>query len=325
MVPASSLLHKNSMTRKRVKFGLAILGLLVAFLMGLLALMFVPTLASADKGSGGSAWEEGHGQSGNPAYFEPADTNHTGTHGAGHSGANPPQGDVGPCAGTPNPCEAWNGPGDGAGHYSEGQGGGSNGDPGHGAKGETGNDTHAGPQGGQGDQPGPFAGWLPSGGLPGGGGGDESQSCTKDNSHTDKSDTDSDKETGKKTCDKSDDGQSGTSGNQPDDFSDIPSGDPAGNGPTDGTSGDFSSGFFGGAAPNDNPNNGPSDELPDPNCFPFGDFCSPQNDDPPNNSLTDTPNEIPEPFTLSLFAVGLTGAAALRRSRRKTTVRPPAG
>src|SRR5256885_9491018 len=129
------------MTRKRVKFGLALLGLLLAFFMGLLALMFAPTVASADKGAG-AAWEEGHGQSGNPAYFDPTGTNHTGTNGAGHSGSNLPHGDLGPCAGTPNPCET--GQAASASHPSEGQSGGPNGDPGQSSSGQTANN----PQGG---------------------------------------------------------------------------------------------------------------------------------------------------------------------------------
>jgi len=302
------------MNRKRVKFGLAILGLLLAFLMGLLAVIFSPTFASADKGSD-TSWQEGHGQSGNPAYFELPDTNHSGSNGSSHPGSNPPRGDVGPCAATPDPCEAWNGPGDGTQHYSEGQDSGpQGGNSGHSSNGDSGNN----PQGGQSDQPGPFAGWLPSGGLPGGGGTDGSDTCTKD-----KSDTDPDKDTGKKACNKTDDGsqQSDTSENQPGDPSGNASGDPADNDPTDGTLGNFSDGLFG----SNNPNLPGGDDLPHPNCFPFGDVCGPQNDAPPNTSLTDTPSEIPEPFTLSLFAVGLTGAAALRRSRRKTIGRPLAG
>lgn len=310
------------MTRKRVKFGLALLGLLLAFLMGLLALMFVPTLASADKGPGGSAWEEGHGKSGDPAYLGQTNPDHSGTDESGHPGSNPPHGDAGPCADAANPCEVADNQGDGPRHYYEGPNSGGQNSGGQGGNGNPGGNTDSGndPHGGQ---PGPFAGWLPSGGgFPGGGGIDEPNTCTKDDSNKSDKDTDSDKDTGKKTCDKSDDGsqQSGTSENLPGD----PSDDPKGNGPTGDSSGDFSSGFFG-AAPNDDPNNPGGDDLPDPNCFPFGDFCGSQNDDPPNTSLTDPPNEIPEPFTLSLFAVGLTGAAALRRTRRKTIGRPLAG
>ena len=308
------------MTRKRVKFGLALLGLLLALFMGLLALMFVPTLASADKGPG--TWEEGNGQSGNSAYFEQGDTDHAGTNGPGHSGPNPPHGDEGPCADAANPCEVADNQGDGPGHYYEdpnsgGQNSGGQNPGGQGGNGNPGGNTDSGndPHGGQ---PGPFAGWLPSGGgFPGGGG--EPDSCTKDDSNKSGKDTDSDKD--KKTCDKDDPQQSGTSDNPSGD----PSDDPNGDGPTDDTSGDFSGGFFG-AAPTNNPNDPPGGgDVPDPNCFPFGDFCGPQNDDPPNTSLTDPPNEIPEPFTLSLFAVGLTGAAALRRTRRKTNGRSLAG
>ena len=38
------------MTKKRVKFGLAILGVLAIFLLALLALVFAPTGASAGRG-----------------------------------------------------------------------------------------------------------------------------------------------------------------------------------------------------------------------------------------------------------------------------------
>jgi hypothetical protein len=70
VAPASSLLHKSSMTKKRFKLGLAVLGGLTAFLLALLALLFAPSLASADKSSGMAYEDEGKSGNPNPVYFE---------------------------------------------------------------------------------------------------------------------------------------------------------------------------------------------------------------------------------------------------------------
>ena len=293
MAPASSLLHKSSMTKKRFKFGLAVLGGITAFLLALLALLFVPTLASADKSSGMAYEDEGKSGNPNPAYFEHVEGAEN-----GQGGSDPASYEVAPCGEIANPCapEDHDAPGgDGSWNYSDGQGG--QGD-GHGPNNDSGNNGH----GGQGNPPGPFTGGYfgpPGGGSSGGGGGgtpqDESKSCS---SH------DSDKDADDKTCDKGkDDSQhQNVVDNQPGDSSNDPSGDPTGDPSTN--------------LVNNDP---PGENLPpgDPNCFPFADRCGPQDGNPPNTDLTDPPSEVPEPITLSLFAAGLAGAAALRRRAGK--------
>ena len=52
MSAASSLLHRFLMTKKRVKLGLAVLGILFALILALIGLLLAPTMASAEKNSG---------------------------------------------------------------------------------------------------------------------------------------------------------------------------------------------------------------------------------------------------------------------------------
>src|SRR5689334_18624787 len=120
MALAPSLLHKSSMTKKRFKFGLAILGGLTAFLLALLALVFAPTGASAGKGPAFGQEQDGGGHSShaNPAYFAPPSeggSNSDPHHANGGGGS--------PCTG--NACDAHDegAPSDGAWHYAGGQGG----------------------------------------------------------------------------------------------------------------------------------------------------------------------------------------------------------
>jgi hypothetical protein len=66
------------------------------------------------------------------------------------------------------------------------------------------------------------------------------------------------------------------------------------------------------------------DPPPGPNDFPFNNLPigggtdngdKPSGDGPITTLTDEAPTEVPEPFTLSLFAVGLGGAAMLRRRR----------
>jgi len=280
------------MTKKRFKLGLAVLGGLTAFLLALLALLFAPSLASADKSSGMAYEDEGKSGNPNPVYFE-----HVSASENGEGGTNPASNEVAPCGEIANPCapDDHDAPaGDGSWNYSDGQGG--QGD-GHGPNDGSGNNGH----GGQGNPPGPFTGgYFGPGGSPGGGGTPQGGAKPCSPKKDDAGNKDKDKD---KTCDKSNDDTQHRNvvDNQPDDSSNNPSGDPTG---------DPSSNLV-----NNDP---PGDDLPpvDPNCFPFADRCGPQDGNPPNTDQTDPPSEVPEPLTLSLFAAGLAGAAALRRRTR---------
>jgi len=281
------------MTKKRFKFGLAVLGGITAFLLALLALLFVPTLASADKSSGMAYEDEGKSGNPNPAYFEHVEGAEN-----GQGGSDPASYEVAPCGEIANPCAPEDhdaSGGDGSWNYSDGQGG--QGD-GHGPNNDSGNNGH----GGQGNPPGPFTGGYfgPSGGGGGGTPQDESKSCSSQDSGNAGPGNDADD----KTCDKgNDDSQhQNVVDNQPGDSSNDPSCDPTGDPSTN--------------LVNNDP---PGEDLPpgDPNCFPFADRCGPQDGNPPNTELTDPPSEVPEPITLSLFAAGLAGAAALRRRAGK--------
>lgn len=315
MALAPSLLHKSSMTKKRVKFGL-ILGGLAAFLLALLALVFAPTGASAGKGPAFGQEQDGGGQSdhSNLAYFEPP----SGI-GPGNNPSHSEEG-VAPCVGTLCDTQDNDAPGGETWHYADvagGQGGNNQGG-GHAPDPDSGDHGPAGNR-----NPWLFAG----GGFPGGGYGgggtpqDQSNACA---SPKDKDEDSKDKESGdKKTCDtdKADSNNSGEndrSGNgdeagfpqltQLDDKNSDPNDDTSGN-PPGHTSMDLVSG----------PSDDTDDDLPpvDPNCFPFTEGCDTPNGNPPDTVLTDPPNKVPEPLTLSLFAVGLTGAAVLRRRQNK--------
>jgi hypothetical protein len=327
VVLAPSLLHKSSMTKKRVKFGLAILGALTVFLLALLALVFAPTGASAGKGPVFGQEQDGGGQHPNLAYFEPPAGNLP-HNDPGHSDSG-----VGPCIGplcdTPGHGE------DDSWHYAEGpggQGGGNNGDNNQGNSPNPNSGSH--PQGGNGYPPSLFVGGYP-GGYPGGGYGapqGQSGSCV---SKKDKDEED--KESGDKTCDSDDDNNSDNSNNNSN-SSDNNSGNTGndagyeqtlvfnGGKPSDDSDDDSSDDTSGNSSNNlVSPDDDTDDDLPpvDPNCFPFTEGCDTHNGNPPITDLTDPPSEVPEPLTLSLFVVGLTGAAALRRRSRQKTVAQP--
>ncbi|HWU53870.1 MAG TPA: PEP-CTERM sorting domain-containing protein [Rhizomicrobium sp.] len=308
------------MKKKRVKFGLAVLGGLGALLLALFALVFAPSLASAGKGT--DIWHDQNGGGDtshrNPAYFAPPSEG--GSNNDPHYAGN----GVGPCTGTPNPCDTYadGTPDDGAWHQGGGPGGGQGNDQdnGHSPNGEPGNNL----QGGQGNQP-----WLFTGGYPGGGGGgggspqDKSKSCSsdKDKSTGDKTDNNTGNKNGNKACDNgSGDGGNNSSNSNDADFQLLTVLD---------DKSDDSSGGPNGDTPNNSLNNDPpgddDGDLPpvDPNCFPFSENCGSHDGNPPDTVLIDPPNKVPEPLTLSLFAVGLTGAAALRRrAQQKTVARP---
>jgi hypothetical protein len=306
------------MTKKRVKFGL-ILGGLAAFLLALLALVFAPTGASAGKGPAFGQEQDGGGQPdhSNLAYFQPPS-------GAG-SGNNPAHSEEGvsPCVGTLCDTQDSDAPGGEPWHYADGEGGGGNNPGGNSLGGDHAPNPDSGDHGPAGHgNPWLFAG----GGFPGGGYGeggtpqDQSNACT---SQKDKDEDSKDKESGdKKTCDtdKSDSSNNGDNGNndhsgdeagfpqlsQLDDKNSDPNDDSSDNPP-----GNTGTNLVSGP---------PGDEdLPpvDPNCLPFTEGCDTHNGNPPDTVLTDPPNKVPEPLTLSLFAVGLTGAAVLRRRQNK--------
>lgn len=324
MALASSLLHKSSMTKKRVKFGLAILGALSVFLLALLALVFAPTGASAGKGPVfGQEQDGGHSGHSNPIYFVPPDGTgvNNNSHHTNDGGANP-------CLGTPNPCEAQDdhgAPGQDSWLYGAGgEGNGANpGDGGHSPNHDSGDQ-----QGGHGNQPPLFVAGYPGGGGNGAPQGQSSSCSSKKDKDQDAKDKESDNKSCKSDDDNNDNNNSDNSGsgNNGGDAGNLQSlvQNTSFNDPKDGPSddGDTSTNLLDNDPP---PGDDTDDDLPpvDPNCFPFTEGCDTHGGNPPNTDLTDPPNKVPEPLTLSLFAVGLTGAAALRRrARQKTAVRP---
>lgn len=339
MVLAPSLLQKSSMTKKRIKFGLVILGL-TAFLLALLALVFVPTGASAGKGPAFGQDQDGGGHSNHSslAYFAPPNG-----HGPGNNPNSSNDGGAGPCAGTPNPCDnhddatrgGWGHDADGQGGQGGGQSGGQSGGQGAGQDGGQGN-GHSSDNGSAG--PGGYGNSGPFAGYPGGGSGapQDQSNCS---SKKDKDEDSSDKHSNDKSCNSDDDsGNKDGSGNNSDNNGSN-GGDDAGrpqffaqddkgpsddtdDGSPDDTSGNPPNNPINNLVDNDPPSGDGTDEgLPpiDPNCF--VETCDTHGGNPPNTDLTDPPAEVPEPLTLSLFAVGLTGVAALRR-RQKTAAQP---
>ena len=264
------------MTKKRFRRGIAALGILAAFFLALMALLFAPGLASAEKNSGPGHQhaEEPHGTSGsapNPIYSE-------------HSWQEPEKVNwnappAGPCA--DGSCAAA-GDNDDTQHFAGGSGSREDSSP---SSNEHGGNGGAGGQGNGSDSPhNGFAGGS-GGGFPGGtfGGGNpqfapdltdggDTDKCKSRDSNSDKCDSDKDG---------SGDGDHGKNS----------SGDPSG--------------------PNiQNPDspNGPYDLPPvDPEHF------DPNSETPPTDRADDLPQQIPEPLTLSLFAVGLAGSVAMRR------------
>jgi len=330
---ASTLLHKNSMTKRRFKIGLAVLGVLGIFFMALLALVFGSNLASANKGSGLGYQQDGESQSSN--HHDPLGSRQRNPGGPGYGVGQPghhsagTDGDgcaIGPCQSARNEdapgagANAGNGPGNESG--PSGPSGNESGQPGNNG------------QGGQGNSSGPFFGgnFAPGiGGGPLGGGGGSQESCTSGKDNKSQSDSKGDTSGDSKSCDKnSGDKSSQGAGNQNSQESnghDSRDGDSHGTPGGDAPGGDFTGIDISGSTSliTDTSGNGDpgSNDLPPGNGptgnGPTGD--GPTGDGPTNLVLSDTPIQVPEPFTLSLFAVGLGGAAMLRRRSQKRFAR----
>ena len=302
------------MTKKRFKLSMAALGLLAAFFMVLIAVLLAPTLASANKDGGNHHGAPGTGYPnagpGGGASHGPGQGDDWNAFAPKHDNAH----EVPLCAdGGVYPCAILGDPGDdGAGGYSDGfeneYGGGGKphggdgspnggnhynptywgGAPGGGAGGPNGGNG-GGPNGGNGGGPNGGNGGGPNGGNgagPGGGNGPgadngpDGEKCAKPDEDQSDDSVQGDDET--KSCD-----TDSTSTNltlvAPDD---LPS--------------DFVDPDFGG------------DGKPKTEGGPNG---GPDGENPPVTELAVT--EVPEPLTVALFAVGLAGAAGLRRRTRK--------
>ncbi len=296
------------MTKKRFRRGLAALGILAAFFLALMVLLFAPSLASAEKnsGPGNQHAEEAGGNSGgasNPIYSE-------------HSWQEPEKVNwtaplAGPCA--DQSC-AGAGDNDDTQYFADGPG--SSGGSSHSSNGPNGNGG-AGGQGGQGDgSDAPHNGFTGGyGGVPGGpfGGGNplnqfvpdhtgdgDSDKCDSDKADADKADAD------KGNSDKCNSDKDGSDKNDSD--KDDSGKDDSGNGSSgNGGSGDHESGGLNiqFVAPPDGPYSLPPVDPQN--------FADPNPEIPPTDSTDDLPQQIPEPLTLSLFAVGLAGSVAMRR------------
>ena len=200
-------------------------------------------------------------------------------------------------------------------------------------------------QGGQGYGFGPFGGggfWPGSGGG-GGAGGNSSNSCASSTDKSQNTGNDCDKDSADNNGVGSDnhsngdhDGQGSDNQGSDDHGSQGPDNH---NGDHDGKdSGDNGSHDSGGDGPFHIASNDPTDHSdgsvdlpginddppPGPNDFPFNDLPigggtdngdKPSGDGPITILTGEAPTEVPEPFTLSLFAVGLGGAAMLRRRK----------
>ena len=292
------------MTKKRFKFGLAILGVLGIFFMALLALVFAPNLASADKSTAVGHHQDGESQSGhrNPAYYALYDNPDNGS--GHHTGNTTGTGREDHCAEIH--CEG-SGDDNQAGGvqsaYYQGQGG-SNG-----GNGQSGNGSGDNSQSGQGETHGQFAGGGYGGGFGGGGNftpgaaGQNSDNCP-----------DSNKNCGKNTGNQDSQGsdQNGTGGDQGSGNQDPHGSDGDGSHSSDVTDNHQDGSHH---DHSDDPSGKGNDPQTDPITFSITDTTDtdPPGDNPPVTVLTDAPVQVPEPITLSLFAVGLGGTALLRR------------
>jgi len=305
------------MTKKRFKFGLAILGVLGIFFMALLALVFAPNLASADKSTAIGHHQDGDSQSNhhNPAYYALYDGPQDGS---GHHADNTPGGgNEDHCAQIH--CEGWTDDNQAGGSHAQG----ANGEGGsNGGNGQSGNGSGGNSQGGQGDAHGQFAGGGFGGGGFGGGGsftpgatGNAPDGCPDNKKNCDKNSGDQDSQG-------SDQSGSQGNGNQ-----DSQGGNDSHGSDGDGSHGsDVTDNHQDGSHHDhsDDPSDGPSGKGNDPQSGPITFTVTdttdtdPPGDNPPVTVLTDAPVQVPEPFTLSLFAVGLGGTALLRRRAKST-------
>jgi len=270
------------MTKKRFRLSMAALGLLAAFFMMLVALLLAPTLASADKNSGAPHHQGGkpgvppHGGLGATSGGSIFADNWLG-HDHGHASDTPF------CAKGIMPCpDAGDGQDDfgGAIGPSSGYGGDSSGGNGQAGGGSSKGDGFYASNfwgGGGGNGGGNGSGGNGGGAGDGNGGGDHDG----DGGH------DGDKG-GDKTCTNPGGDKAHTCDAGPEILTlDIPGDLPP----------DFVDPSFG-DDPKDGGNN-PGD--------------GPKGENPPITRLTESPTEIPEPLTVSIFAAGLAGAAGLRR------------
>jgi len=278
------------MTKRRFKLSMAALGLLAAFFMALIALLLAPTLASANKDGGthrhGGMSDPGYphgGPGGAPQTF--AENSNEPGDGQGNALDAPfcVDGGVYPCV----PGDGGDGF-DGVGGYSDsfenGYGGGGNPQGGNGSSNGNGRFSPSfwsgGPAGG-GAGGGYGGGPNGNGGGPGdngdAGNGPSDEKC----GNTDKDQSDNSEQDGDETksCD--------TGPEVPLLTLTVPE--------DDGQPSDFVDPTFG-------------DDEPKTEDDPKG-------ENPPITEIAVT--EVPEPLTLSLFAVGLAGAAQLRRRVRK--------
>ena len=267
------------MTKKRFKMSMAALGLLGAFFMVLIAVLLAPTLASANKDGGAPHHHDAMPDVGYP-HGGPGGASHGFTENWNESGH-----DHGHAFDTPfcvdggvYPCADLGGADDAFGPPDGFENGFSGGGNPHGDDASNGNGRYS-----------PNF-WGGGGGGPGGGAGegghDGDKACTKE----------SDKPDSEKTCDDSE--QDGDKTKPGDTEVPLLTLTP----PDDDQHSDFVDPNFG-----DNDPNGGKDPEDGPQDGPKGDI-------PPVTELT----EVPEPLTLSLFAVGLVGAASLRRRSRNS-------
>ena len=285
MGAASSLLHRFLMTKKRVKLGLAALGILFALILALVGLLFAPTMASAEKNSGatnGYVAQPGSGNSFGSNYSE-----HASGEGSdkGSDADEQLASNADTCAGgflsCTDPAASWDTDTFGGGSFP----GSSSHSVGEDQQGE--NEQN---QGGN-----PPSGFPPSffAGGPGGGGNGPSFSNAPDfnapeneNSPNESAETDEITDPG-----------SNQGGPDPDSrripFDDDPENPLAP--PGDGSKPDT------GPPPSGNP--------PDENPLP---------ENPPLSIARTT--QVPEPLTVSLFAVGLAGSVVLRRPAKNKPV-----
>ncbi len=280
------------MTKKRFKLSMAALGLLAAFFMVLIAVLLAPTLASANKDGGNHHGAPGTGYPnagpGGGAAHGPGPGDDWNAFAPKHDNAHEVplcvDGGVYPCAILGEPGDDGAGP---DGFENEYGGGGKP----HGGDGSSNGGNHYSPTywggapGGGAGGPNGGNGGGPGGGYGGGYGGAGPGDQAGNNPGNDES-GDSEKP-GDKTGDET---QDKTGGSEPE----IP--------------------LLTLTAP--------EDDQPNPFVDPkFGDDGEPKPEDGPkggNPLLTELAvTEVPEPLTLSLFAVGLAGAAGLRRRTRK--------
>jgi hypothetical protein len=268
------------MTKKRFKLSMAALGLLAAFFMVLIAMLLAPTLASADKNSGVS-----HDHGGTPDGGIPYSGSGGASHGSIFADNEPGHGheygyDTLFCANNIHACTD-------AGNADETHDGfNGSGDPqgGYGGDFSGGHKDGGGSSNGDGRYASNFWGGGAGGGGAGGGNGGGGGQGNGDN--------------GNKGGDKTGTSQS----DNPDSDDKTGPGDPDPEILTLDIPDDSPSDFVG----------SPFDDSPGDNGDNSGD--GPKGDNPPVTQATVT--EVPEPLTLSLFAIGLVGAGALRRRSR---------